>query len=79
MFKFDDRTTREVDDTRNMVNRKPFRTKEQKEEAKRLARKYDGTWYSPAPYSVREEKENGVVHVVVKRVKVTDDGLVRVA
>lgn len=36
----------------NMVNRKPYRTKAQKEEARRLARKdSDGTYRTTAPVS----------------------------
>lgn len=48
----DTRTTAEADTKRSMINRKPFRTAEQKAEAKRLARKCDdGTWRSSAPVS----------------------------
>ena len=55
MFRFDDRTTREVEDgkrSRNMANRKPYRTKAQKAEARSTAvRRKDGSWHSPAPVS----------------------------
>lgn len=40
---------------RNMTNRKPFRTKAQKEEARRTAYKCkDGTWRSDAPTSLHK-------------------------
>ncbi|MEE9984188.1 hypothetical protein [Agrobacterium pusense] len=35
----------------NMLNRKPFRTASQKAEARRTARKFEGTWVSGAPVS----------------------------
>jgi hypothetical protein len=44
----DNRTTREADTNRNMVNRKPYRTKELKEEGRRTAVKVDGTYVSDA-------------------------------
>jgi hypothetical protein len=41
---------------RDMANRKPYRTKAQKIEAKRTAVKCaDGTWRSPAPVSFHKE------------------------
>jgi hypothetical protein len=39
------------DGTRNMLNRKPFRTKAQREVAIHTARKVDGRWVSSAPVS----------------------------
>ncbi|MBO6542326.1 MAG: hypothetical protein JJ939_11575 [Alphaproteobacteria bacterium] len=37
--------------TRNMLNRKPYRTKAQREVARLTARKVDGRWVSSAPVS----------------------------
>ena len=36
---------------RDMRNRKPFRTKEQKVKAKEMAEQVNGTWVSTAPVS----------------------------
>ncbi len=33
----------------NMLNRKPYRTASQKDEARRTSRKFEGTWVSGAP------------------------------
>lgn len=47
--------TAEVDAKRNLINRKPYRTKEMKAEARRLARRCeDGAWRSSAPFLVRD-------------------------
>ncbi|WP_320203729.1 hypothetical protein [Agrobacterium rosae] len=35
----------------NMLNRKPYRTAAQKDEARRTARKFEGTWVSGSPVS----------------------------
>jgi len=52
---FDNRTTREVDEYRfnnaPLPNRKPYRTREQKTTARRMAKKIKGRWVSPAPVS----------------------------
>lgn len=40
-----------------MVNRKPFRTKEQKAQARATAVKVDGTWRSNAPVSYHDAKK----------------------
>ena len=42
---------------RNMNNYKPYRTKAQKIEARRLAVKIDGRWISSAPVSRHASKE----------------------
>jgi hypothetical protein len=53
---FDPRTTREVETTRNMVNRKPYRTKEQKAEAFATAAQIDGRYVSRfAPVSFNKK------------------------
>lgn len=39
-------------------NYKPFRTKAQKAEARRTARKINGTWVSNAPVSYHKHKEH---------------------
>jgi hypothetical protein len=48
---FDPRTTAEVDSSRNMTNRKPYRTALQKQDARDAAKKVDGAWVSSAPVS----------------------------
>lgn len=49
---FDPRGVREVEATRDVSNRKPYRSKTQKEEARRRAyRAKDGAWRSTAPCS----------------------------
>ena len=55
-MKVDNRTTRKVDEDRNYNNRKPYRTKEQKIEARRTAYKQNGTWKSNAPMSYHKFK-----------------------
>ena len=41
---------------RDYNNYKPYRTKAQKAEARRTARKVNGTWVSNAPVSYHKEK-----------------------
>lgn len=48
------RTTEEVETSRDMVNRKPYRTAEQKDVARQHAQKKNGTWVSYTPRTVRE-------------------------
>lgn len=45
------------EEARNMNNYKPFRTKAQKAEARRLAVQIDGRWVSTAPVSRHASKE----------------------
>lgn len=40
---------------RNLTNRKPYRTKEQKAEARKRAYKHKGAWRSPAAVSYHPE------------------------
>lgn len=47
----DTRTTAEANAKRNMTNRKPYRTAEQKKLARERAMKFNGTWVSSAPVS----------------------------
>jgi len=50
-YRFDDRTTAEVEASRSFHNRKPFRTQSQKVEARRTSRKLNGTHVSGANMS----------------------------
>lgn len=52
----DTRSTREADAKRNMISRKPYRTPEQKAEARATAVKVKGTWVSKAPVSYSKQK-----------------------
>lgn len=51
-------STKGIEAGPDMTNRKPYRTKAQKAEAKRTATKRsDGTFRSPAPVSCHKEKK----------------------
>lgn len=53
---YDPRGVREVEATRDLSNRKPYRTKAQKTEARAKAwKRKDGTWQSSAPVSMHPE------------------------
>ncbi|MCK1668648.1 hypothetical protein [Bradyrhizobium sp. 153] len=52
---FDPRTTAEVEASRDATNRKPFRTKSQKVEARRYAVRVNGAFCSKAPVSRHAE------------------------
>lgn len=45
---FDDRTTAQVEESRNMHNRKPFRNKEERKRARKIAFVEDGRYRSAA-------------------------------
>lgn len=50
----DMRSVVEVEESRDMTNYKPYRTAEQKVEARRMARLVNGTWFSSAPRTTRD-------------------------
>lgn len=56
--RFDTRTTEEVEKTRSLDNRKPYRNEVQKEEARATAKKRKGTWFSTAPRSFHKPVDN---------------------
>lgn len=56
----DKRTIQEVENERSMLNRKPYRTKVQKQEARYVAHKgKDGAWHSLAPVSYHTQELQG--------------------
>lgn len=59
-MKFDNRTTSSVEESRSLINRKPFRNSAEKELARQTAVLCaDGTYRSSAPvrYHVKERRE----------------------
>lgn len=51
--------------TRSYINRKPYRTKAQKLEARRLARLVDGHWVSSAPVTLHIEAQREIKRAIL--------------
>jgi hypothetical protein len=57
---------RTTDQDRDMTNRKPYRTAEQKAVARETAKKINGTWVSNAPVSYHYHVKNGKGSLALK-------------